>query len=64
MATRKNFTVGTKRGLNLRAEPSKDASVLKVLAYEEKVVVDHNVEVPEGWVAVKPEGYVRKEFLQ
>lgn len=64
MAIKKNFVVNTERGLNLRAKPSKKAAVLKVIPYGEKVIVDHDVEAPEGWFAVKDGGFVMKEFLK
>lgn len=64
MAIKKNFMVGTKRGLNVRSAPSMEADVIRVLAYEEKVTVDHDMEVPDGWIALKDKGFVRKEFLK
>lgn len=64
MAIKKNFVVNTERGLNLRDKPSKKAKVLKVIPFGEKVVVDHDVAVPEGWIAVKDGGFVMREFLR
>lgn len=64
MAIKKNFVVNAERGLNLRELPSKDARILKVLDFGEKVVADHNVETPEEWIAIKDGGFVMKKFLK
>lgn len=63
MAKRKNYKVLSEVGLNLREKPSKTSRVLKVLAYEDAVVLDNEVETPDGWAAVKDGGYVMKEFI-
>ena len=64
MATRRTYTVQTKKGLNLREEPSKQSKILALLAFGEKVIIDPSAETPDGWVAVKSGGYVMKEFLK
>ncbi len=64
MANKKNFFVNTEKGLNLRAEPTKEAKVLKVLQLGEKVVIDSEIEAPEDWVAVKDGGFVMKAFIR
>ena len=64
MAVKKNFVVNAERGLNLREQPDKKAKIMRVLGFGEKVVVDHDKDVPEGWIAVKDGGFVMKEFLK
>lgn len=64
MAARKNYTVNSKTGLNLRESPSRSARVIRVLKDGEKVTADNAVEAPDGWKAVKGGGYVMTEFLK
>lgn len=61
---RKNYTVATEKGLNLRAEPTRKSKIIRVIPFGEKVVADNEVAVPDGWIAVKDGGYVMKEFLK
>lgn len=56
------YKVNYPHGLNLREEPSKNAKVLKILAFDE-MVEPGNKAAPDGWIAVKGGGYVLKEFL-
>lgn len=55
------YTVNYPHGLNLRAEPSKQAAVLRVLQHGETVTA-RDADAPDGWLAVDG-GYVMKEFL-
>lgn len=65
MAARRSYTVETrKRGLNLRAEPSKESKVLSLLPNGSKVQRDGGREAPEGWMAVKGGGFVMTKFLK
>lgn len=64
MAARKNYTVNSKPGLNLRESPSRSARVIRVLKDGEKVTADNAVEAPNGWKAVKGGGYVMTEYLK
>lgn len=64
MAGRKNYTVNSEPGLNVRAEPSRSASVLMILKDGEKIVVDNAAETPEGWKALRDGGFVMSEFLK
>jgi uncharacterized protein YgiM (DUF1202 family) len=67
MAAKKTFAVSVnpdKAGLNLRAKPSLEAPVIRLLKNGEKVVIVPEEEAPEGWVAVKGGGYVMSEFLK
>ena len=57
------YTVAVERGLNLRAEPSKDAPVLAILEYGEKVKADTERDSSEDWLAVLGGGYVMREYL-
>lgn len=57
-------TVKYQPGLNLRAEPSKESAVIRVLRYMETVEPDTEKEAPDGWLAVKGGGYVMREFLK
>lgn len=59
---RKTYTVAYPHGLNLRAEPSKQAQILRVLQHGEPVTV-RDEEAPRGWLAVDG-GYVMAEFLE
>lgn len=65
MAKKRDKTrkVSYKPGLNLRAGPSKEDEILRVLKYGETVTPDHDREAPEGWMAVDGGGYVMTEFL-
>lgn len=58
------YKVAHKFGLNLRAEPSKEAEVLRVLPFGETVEPEPDAEAPEGWLAVKGGGYVMTEYLK
>lgn len=58
----KTYTVTYPHGLNLRAEPSKQAEILRVLKRGETVTA-WDAEAPEGWLAVDG-GYVMREFLE
>lgn len=60
---RKTYTVAYPHGLNLRAEPSKQAAVLRVLKHGEAVTAALDVDAPDGWLAVDG-GYVMAEFLK
>lgn len=64
MAGRKNYTVDSKPGLNVRAEPSRSARVLKILSDGERIVVDNAAETPEGWKALRDGGFVMSEYLK
>lgn len=59
---RKTYTVTYPHGLNLRAEPSKQAQIMRVLKHGEAVTV-RDEEAPRGWLAVNG-GYVMAEFLE
>lgn len=59
---RKTYTVAYAHGLNLRAEPSKQAEILRVLRHGETVTA-RDAEAPDGWLAVEG-GYVMTEFLK
>lgn len=59
---RKAYTVAYPHGLNLRAGPSKQAAVLRVLQAGETVTA-LDVDAPYGWLAVDG-GYVMAEFLK
>lgn len=58
----KTYTVAYPHGLNLRAEPSKQAKILRVLQAGETVTV-RDAEAPEGWLAVDG-GYVMRDYLK
>ena len=58
------YTVAVERGLNLRAEPSKDAPILAILEHGTKVKADTERESPDGWLAVSGGGYVMTEYLK
>jgi len=53
-------------GLRIRKSPNRDAAVVKVVASGEKLVVDTEAEVTEGWVAVKVDSkvcYVSEDYV-
>ena len=58
---RKTYTVTYPHGLNLRAEPSKQAQILRVLRAGETVTA-RDAEAPDGWLAIEG-GFVMAEFL-
>lgn len=58
------YTVAYKPGLNLRAKPSKEAEIIRVLKYGEAVEEEEETLTPDGWLAVKGGGYVMREFLE
>lgn len=62
--SKKTFTVTYKHGLNLRAEPSKESDVMRVLKFGEKVAKDVDAETVDGWTAVVGGGYVMTEYLK
>ena len=64
MAGRKNYTVVSKPGLNVRAEPSRSAQVLKILGDGERIVVDNAAVTPQGWKALRDGGFVMSEYLR
>lgn len=65
MATaRKNYTVDSETGLNVRESPSRSAEVLRVLKHGEKIVVDNAAETPEGWKALQDGGFVMSGYLK
>lgn len=61
---RKNlaYTVTSPTGLNLRAMPSMDAEILRVLK-EGELVKAANTKAPDGWTAVE-DGFVRSEYIK
>lgn len=60
---KKTYTVAYKHGLNLRADPSKESEVIRVLKLGEKIERDKETEAPDGWMAVSGGGYVMTEYL-
>lgn len=66
MAGRKTYTIDATgyAGLNLREQPSMDSEVIKLLENGAKVIIDPEIEAPEGWVAIKDGGYVMSEYLK
>lgn len=64
MAPRRNYTVDSKPGLNVRAFPAKDAHILRVLTDGEKVAVDNKAAAPEGWKALAGGGFVMAVYLK
>ena len=64
MAARKNYTVDSKPGLNVRESPSLQARVLRVLYDGEKIVVNNAAKAPEGWKALQTGGFVMAKFLK
>ena len=64
MANKKWFIVPSESGLNLREEPSLDAKILDVFAWNDKIEADNDVEAPEGWLPVKGGGFVMREFVK
>lgn len=60
--TERTYTVAYPHGLNLRAEPSKQAAIVRVLKHGETVTA-RDAEAPDGWVVVDG-GYVMREFLE
>lgn len=62
MAKKKTYTVNSETGLNLRESPSKDAKVLSVLNYGDKVT-PVKADAPDGWVALDG-GFVMAKFLK
>lgn len=63
-SARRRFTVNSAHGLNLRAEPSRKANVLRILADGEKITVDNETASPDGWIAVKGGGFVMTRFIK
>ena len=61
MASKRKYTVNYPSGLNVRAKPSVDSAVVRVLQFGEKVAPVTG-EAPEGWVAVKG-GFCLKKYL-
>ena len=61
---RTTYTVKVERGLNLRADPSKDAPVMAILEHGAKVKADTERESPDGWLPVLGGGYVMTEYLK
>lgn len=57
------MTVCSKPGLNVRAEPSRFAPVLRVLSDGEKIVIDNAAESPKGWKALRDGGFVMAAYL-
>ena len=54
-------------GLRIRSEASEDSKILKVIPKGERLVVDSEAEVVDGWVAVtagSTSGYVKAEYVQ
>ncbi|MBR1624079.1 MAG: cell wall hydrolase [Pseudobutyrivibrio sp.] len=54
-------------GLRIRSEASGDAKILKVVPKGEKLVVNSDAEVVDGWVAVtagSTSGYVKADYVQ
>ncbi|MCR4831019.1 MAG: cell wall hydrolase [Pseudobutyrivibrio sp.] len=54
-------------GLRIRSEASEDAKILKVVAKGDKLAVNNDAEVVDGWVAVTAagtSGYVKAEMVQ
>ena len=64
MAGRKNYTVNSEPGLNVRAKPSRSAPILSILKDGEKIAIDNAAEVPDGWKALRDGGYVMAEYLK
>lgn len=58
------YTVAVERGLNLRAEPSKDAPVLAILENGAKIKVDTERGSVNGWLPVLGGGYVMAKYLK
>lgn len=61
---RTTYTVGSPTGLNVRQHPAKNAPILRVLPYGEKVGIDPTIEAPEGWKALLGDGFVMGEYLK
>ena len=57
----KLYTVTYPHGVNLRAEPSKEAAIIKVLPCG-ATVTEQEDEAPAEWMSVEG-GYVMREFL-
>lgn len=64
MAPRKNYTVNSTPGLNVRQFPAKNAPIQRVLRDGEKVAVDNSIFVPAGWKALLGGGYVMADYLK
>lgn len=62
--TGKEYEVCYEHGLNLRAEPSMQSEVLRVMPYGFRVLEDPEREAPDGWLAVSGGGYCRLEYLK
>lgn len=58
----RQYKVAYPHGLNLRAEPSKTADIVRVLPHGEAVTA-RDADAPKGWIAVDG-GYVMREFLE
>lgn len=58
------YTVNAANGLNLREEPSKDARVIAILKYGDKVKIDPKRVTKEDWMAVVGGGYVMAAYLK
>ena len=61
---KKTYAVNSRGGLNVRELPSKDALVLRVLAYGDKVSIDNSTEAPSGWKAIAGGGFVMEEYIK
>lgn len=64
MAARKNYTVNSVPGLNVREKPSLQARVLRILHDGEKVAADNSTAAPDGWKAVAGGGFVMTKYLK
>ena len=50
--------------LNLREQPSKDATILARLPHGLKLTIDGGREAPDGWLAIDGVGFVMAKFLK
>lgn len=50
--------------LNLREQPSEDATILARLPHGLKLTIDGGREAPDGWLAIDGVGYVMAEFVK
>lgn len=62
LPTEREYTVNYPSGLNVRAEPSTNAAILRVLKRGVTVASDAE-DAPEGWVALRDGGYCMKRYL-